>query len=132
MGVERLGESFTTGEAFTVGERTVPLDWRSRQVVNAYGPTGTFETVSLADLLSRELAPDRFRGRIVHPQHWSDDIEVAGKRVVFLVDISGSMAKKDAETADPSTMCSPGYPQTRCQGSTTPLAGSSLMTAPPR
>ena len=29
-------------------------------------------------------------------------IVTSGKRVVFLVDISGSMAKKDAETADPT------------------------------
>ena len=25
---------------------------------------------------------DRFQGRIVHPQHWTDDIDYAGKRVV--------------------------------------------------
>ncbi len=27
---------------------------------------------------------DRFKGRIVHPQHWTDDIEYAGKRVVVI------------------------------------------------
>jgi cation diffusion facilitator CzcD-associated flavoprotein CzcO len=27
---------------------------------------------------------ERFAGRVVHPQHWSDDIEVAGKRVVVI------------------------------------------------
>jgi len=27
---------------------------------------------------------DQFLGRFVHPQHWSDDVEVAGKRVVVI------------------------------------------------
>jgi cation diffusion facilitator CzcD-associated flavoprotein CzcO len=27
---------------------------------------------------------ERFAGRIVHPQHWSDDVDVAGKRVVVI------------------------------------------------
>jgi monooxygenase len=27
---------------------------------------------------------ERFAGRIVHPQHWSDDVEYAGKRVVVI------------------------------------------------
>jgi cation diffusion facilitator CzcD-associated flavoprotein CzcO len=27
---------------------------------------------------------ERFRGRIVHPQHWTDDIDYAGKRVVVI------------------------------------------------
>jgi monooxygenase len=27
---------------------------------------------------------DRFAGRIVHPQHWSEDVEYAGKRVVVI------------------------------------------------
>jgi cation diffusion facilitator CzcD-associated flavoprotein CzcO len=27
---------------------------------------------------------ERFKGRIVHPQHWSDDVEYAGKRVVVI------------------------------------------------
>ena len=27
---------------------------------------------------------DRFRGQLVHPQHWPDDLDVAGKRVVVI------------------------------------------------
>ncbi len=27
---------------------------------------------------------ERFAGRIVHPQHWSDDVDVAGKRVLII------------------------------------------------
>ncbi len=27
---------------------------------------------------------ERFRGRIVHPQHWTDDIDYAGKRVIVI------------------------------------------------
>jgi cation diffusion facilitator CzcD-associated flavoprotein CzcO len=27
---------------------------------------------------------ERFRGRIVHPQHWTDDVEYAGKRVIVI------------------------------------------------
>jgi monooxygenase len=56
---------------------------------------------------------DRFRGRIVHPQHWTDDIEYAGKRVVVIG--SGATAvtlvPAMAESAEHVTMLqrSPSY-----------------------
>jgi monooxygenase len=45
---------------------------------------------------------DRFKGQIVHPQHWSDDIDYAGKRVVVIgsgataVTLVPAMAEKAA------------------------------------
>jgi len=56
---------------------------------------------------------ERFHGRIVHPQHWTDDIEFAGKRVVVIG--SGATAvtlvPSMAETAAHVTMLqrSPSY-----------------------
>ena len=43
----------------------VPLDARSRQWIDYYGPAGTFATVSLVDLLDGRVAPERLRGRVV-------------------------------------------------------------------
>ena len=45
---------------------------------------------------------ERFRGRIVHPQQWTDDIDYAGKRVVVIgsgataVTLVPELAKKAA------------------------------------
>jgi monooxygenase len=56
---------------------------------------------------------DRYRGQIVHPQHWTEDIDFAGKRVVVIG--SGATAvtvvPAMAETAEHVTMVqrSPGY-----------------------
>ena len=56
---------------------------------------------------------DRFQGRIVHPQHWTDDIDYAGKRVVVIG--SGATAvtlvPAMAEAAEHVTMLqrSPSY-----------------------
>ncbi len=60
---------------------------------------------------------DRFKGRIVHPQKWTDDIDYAGKRVVVIG--SGATAvtlvPAMAETAEHVTMLqrSPTYMVTR-------------------
>ena len=60
---------------------------------------------------------DRFKGRIAHPQRWTDDIDYAGKRVVVIG--SGATAvtlvPAMAETADHVTMLqrSPTYMVTR-------------------
>jgi monooxygenase len=56
---------------------------------------------------------ERFGGRIVHPQHWSDDVDYAGKRVVVIG--SGATAitlvPSMAQTAEHVTMLqrSPSY-----------------------
>ncbi|MBV8123683.1 MAG: EAL domain-containing protein [Burkholderiaceae bacterium] len=47
------------------GLPTVPLDVLSRQWLNYYGPSGTFTTLPLVDLLEGRIAPQRLRGRIV-------------------------------------------------------------------
>ena len=50
-GLPREAVAFLPGELLAIGSLTVPLDWRSRQVVNHYGPAGTFRTLSAADIL---------------------------------------------------------------------------------
>ncbi|MCU7371794.1 CHASE2 domain-containing protein [Paucibacter sp. O1-1] len=52
------------GEQLRLGERRIPVDERSRQWLNYYGPAGSFETVSFIDLLDGKVAPARLRGRI--------------------------------------------------------------------
>src|SRR5215208_8047469 len=38
-----------------------------------------------SDVCSSDLeGVERFGGRIVHPQHWTDDVEYEGKRVVVI------------------------------------------------
>ena len=53
------------GEALAVGDRLLPLDRRSRLLVNHYGPEGIFPTVSLAELLDGRVDPGRLSGRLV-------------------------------------------------------------------
>ena len=53
------------GEALAVGDRLLPLDRRSRLLVNHYGPEGPFPTVSLAELLDGRVDPGRLSGRLV-------------------------------------------------------------------
>jgi len=53
------------GLGIDAGKLHVPLDARSRQWLNYYGPAGTFETISFIDLLDGRIAPERLRGRIV-------------------------------------------------------------------
>ncbi|MEA3639086.1 MAG: EAL domain-containing protein [Lamprobacter sp.] len=48
-----------------IGATEVPIDARSRQWVNYYGPAATFPTYSLADYAFGRLDPARFQGRIV-------------------------------------------------------------------
>lgn len=53
------------GEVVAVGQRLVPTDWRTRVVINASGPPGTFETHSLIDVLDGRLPEGTFADRIV-------------------------------------------------------------------
>ena len=53
-------------------------------------------------------------------------------RSAWAVIVSDGLTPRFAETAAPSTTCSPGWPYTRCQGSMTPASGVAPMTAPPR
>ncbi len=52
-------------ERIEIGAIHVPIDARSRQWVNYYGPAATFPTYSLADYASGRIDPARFKGRIV-------------------------------------------------------------------
>jgi diguanylate cyclase (GGDEF)-like protein/PAS domain S-box-containing protein len=53
------------GEAVKLGLLQVPLDARSRQWINYYGPSGSFESFSFIDLLDGHVDPSHLRGRIV-------------------------------------------------------------------
>ncbi|MDJ0948105.1 MAG: adenylate/guanylate cyclase domain-containing protein [Alphaproteobacteria bacterium] len=53
------------GEGLQIGDRWVPTDGTMRLPVNHYGPTGSFETHSLLDLLENRIAPGLFRDRLV-------------------------------------------------------------------
>ena len=56
---------------------------------------------------------DRFRGQIVHPQHWPEDLDYAGKKVVVIGSgaTAATLIPAMAETAAHVTMVqrSPGY-----------------------
>jgi monooxygenase len=77
---------------------------------------------------------ERFRGRIVHPQFWTDDVEYAGKRVVVIG--SGATAvtlvPAMAETAEHVTMLqrSPSY--VLSLPAEDPIAGLARRVLPPK
>jgi len=48
-----------------IGATSLPIDPRSRQWVNYYGPAATFPTYSLADFVAGRIDPDHFKDRIV-------------------------------------------------------------------
>lgn len=53
------------GAGIAVGGRPVPVDADGRMTVNHFGPAGTLETASLADVAEGRVAPGRFAGRMV-------------------------------------------------------------------
>ena len=48
-----------------IGDRFVPTDASGRQLINHYGPAGTFPTFSMQDLLRGAIEPAALAGRIV-------------------------------------------------------------------
>lgn len=52
------------GQEIALPPLAVPLDTRSRQWVDYYGPSGTFPSVSFVDLLDGRVDPAQLRGRI--------------------------------------------------------------------
>src|SRR5690606_24202734 len=53
------------GRELWLGERRLPLDQRSRLIIDGYGPAGTLPTVSLGALLAGEVDPAVLRHRLV-------------------------------------------------------------------
>lgn len=53
------------GQHIAIGNVVVPLDAASRQWVNYYGPSQTFDTHAFADLIAGRLPPGVFKDRIV-------------------------------------------------------------------
>jgi adenylate cyclase len=53
------------GSGIAMGPDFIATDGRMRLPVNHYGPPGTIETHSMADLLGGRLAPEAFRDRVV-------------------------------------------------------------------
>ncbi len=99
--VEQTAREHRVDERIRFDHRVVRSQWSSREarwtVEAEHGDTG--ETIQLTcDFLlmcsgyyryeegyTPELpGTERFAGRIVHPQHWSEEIDYAGKRVVVI------------------------------------------------
>ena len=115
--IKDTAADFGVGDRIRLGHRVVSADWsseRSRWTVTAER-TATGETVELtAGFLhfcsgyyryDEGYTPqlpgvERFEGAIVHPQHWPEDLDYAGKRVVVIgsgataVTLVPAMAKK--------------------------------------
>jgi monooxygenase len=87
-------------ERVRLGHRVVSADWSqgdARWTVEVQRSTGELETLTCSFLLTCAgyydyadgFAPDfadedEFTGRIVHPQHWPEDLDYAGKKVVVI------------------------------------------------
>jgi cation diffusion facilitator CzcD-associated flavoprotein CzcO len=128
--VKETAADYRVDEKIRTGHRVVRAEWSTpdaRWTVKAIR-TDTGETVrmtcgflfmctgyySYEQPFTPEFAgTERFKGRIVHPQSWTDDVEYAGKRVVVVG--SGATAvtlvPAMAETAEHVTMLqrSPSY-----------------------
>jgi monooxygenase len=99
--VEQTASEHRVDEKIRFRHRVVRTEWcseKGRWTVEAErGDTGETVRLTCAFLLmcsgyyryDEGYRPDfegteRFTGRIVHPQHWSDDVDYAGKRVVVI------------------------------------------------
>jgi monooxygenase len=87
-------------ERVRLGHRVVSADWsqgHARWTVEVQRSTGELETLTCSFLLTCAgyydyadgFAPefagqDEFTGRIIHPQHWPEDLDYAGKKVVVI------------------------------------------------
>jgi monooxygenase len=87
-------------ERVRLGHRVVSADWSeadTRWTVEVQRSSGELETLTCSFLLTCAgyydyadgFAPeftgqDEFAGRIVHPQHWPEDLDYAGKKVVVI------------------------------------------------
>jgi adenylate cyclase len=65
LGAERADMVLAAGDRLVLDGLEVPLDRASRQILNHYGPEGSFETVSFGDFLDGRLEPLQAKGRIV-------------------------------------------------------------------
>ena len=98
--VRRAAEEDGITRRIRFGHRVVRAEWSTddaRWEVDAIGPGGT-EVRFTCGFLSvcsgyyrydRGFTPEfegveRFSGRVIHPQHWPDDVDCAGKRVVVI------------------------------------------------
>jgi cation diffusion facilitator CzcD-associated flavoprotein CzcO len=123
--VEDTAREFGIYERIRFGEKVVRADWSSAEARwSVETESGTRFSCGFLYLGSgyydyaqgyRPRWPDEdlYQGRIVHPQHWPDDLDVAGKRIVVIG--SGATAvtlvPALAETAAHVTMLqrSPSY-----------------------
>ena len=49
----------------TLGERTIPMDWLGRMLINYTGPPGIYETFSFADVAAGRIPDEKLEGRIL-------------------------------------------------------------------
>ncbi|MGH6886608.1 MAG: CHASE2 domain-containing protein, partial [Kiloniellales bacterium] len=65
LGLPKEAMTLLVGEGLRIEERLVPTDRLLRFGVGYYGPTGTFPTYSLLDLLEGRLAPGALENKLV-------------------------------------------------------------------
>ena len=98
--VRETAERHGVAERVRFGHRVIAADWseqNSRWTVKAQRPGGETVTLTCSFLLTccgyydyaGGFAPHfpgqaQFRGRIVHPQQWPEDLDCAGRRVVVI------------------------------------------------
>jgi cation diffusion facilitator CzcD-associated flavoprotein CzcO len=116
--LQETAEEYGIDQKIRFNHRIVRASWSSdarRWSVEAVGPGGEIVRVTCGFLFccagyydyDEGYTPEfpgreRFRGRIVHPQHWTSDVDYEGKRVVVIgsgataVTLVPAMAKKAA------------------------------------
>ena len=65
MGVKWDKVGFVSGSHLQIGDKIVPLDPGNRVLVNYFGPAGTIETYSFADVVAGRLSTDHFLNKLV-------------------------------------------------------------------
>ncbi len=99
--VAETAEEYGVADHIEFGRKVVTARWSSQQgrwsVESVDEATGTTHTTTATFLLActgyydydKGFRPDfpgeeRFGGRLIHPQHWPEDLDYAGKRVVII------------------------------------------------
>lgn len=66
LGVKWLNVRLELGSAVYLGDRApIAIDEQNAIIVNYFGKSGTFPTISFADVISGRLAPDTFKDKLV-------------------------------------------------------------------
>jgi diguanylate cyclase (GGDEF)-like protein len=64
-GIDWNNVQLRVGQEIDIGGYRVPLDAGNRLIVNYQGPTGTFRSYSLVDVMDGKIPPDVFAGKLI-------------------------------------------------------------------